>query len=300
MYRFFVSSPRKCISGEVVLITGSGGAIGRALSLRFSKLGATLVLWDINEKKNEETASLIKQQGGSCYSYTLDIGLPEEVSKAAQRVRQEVGEVDVLVNNAAVVTGRPLLECPDEMIERTFSVNLLAQFYTVKCFLPAMMKRHHGHVVNIASSVGLVGLRHLADYSASKAGVVGFSEVLNLEVKFSGVTGVHTTTVCPSFVKTSLFQGCEMRFPCILPALDVDACADRILDAVLTNQVIVCIPRIVYFFCVMKTILPVNVMCSISKFFGAIDFMDNFVHGDNGNDQAVPNRSVTSNPVNTS
>lgn len=74
IFRFFVSPPRKCISGEVVLITGSGGAIGRALSLRFSKIGATLVLWDINGKKNEETASLIKEQGGSCYAYTLDIG----------------------------------------------------------------------------------------------------------------------------------------------------------------------------------------------------------------------------------
>lgn len=74
-----------------------------------------------------------------------------------------------------------------------------------------MIKRNHGHVVNIASSTGLVGLRNLSDYSASKFGIVGFSEVLNLEVVFSNADGVFTTVVCPSFVKTKLFNGCSMR-----------------------------------------------------------------------------------------
>ncbi|WAR16146.1 RDHE2-like protein [Mya arenaria] len=233
IYRFFISPPRKSVRNNIVLITGSGGTIGRELCVRFSKLGATLVLWDINLQKNEETATLIKESGG------------------------EVGVVDILVNNAAVVSGRSLLECPDEMIERTFDVNLLAQFWTAKFFLPYMIKRNHGHVVNIASSTGLLGLRNLTDYSASKFGVVGFSEVLNLELVFSEADGVHTTLVCPSFVKTSLFQGCDMR------------------------------------------ILPVGAMNAISNFFGAVRFMDNFVHVDNGNDQAVPNRSMTSLPNDT-
>lgn len=74
-----------------------------------------------------------------------------------------------------------------------------------------MLKRKHGHVVNIASSTGLVGLRNLADYSASKYGIIGFSEVLNLEIVFSETEGVYTTVVCPSFVKTNLFNGCSMK-----------------------------------------------------------------------------------------
>jgi len=75
-----------------------------------------------------------------------------------------------------------------------------------------MMERNHGHIVNIASSTGLLGLKNLTDYSASKFGVVGFTEVLNLEIAFSGSRDVKTTMVCPSFVKTSLFQGCKMRY----------------------------------------------------------------------------------------
>ncbi|XP_052763210.1 epidermal retinol dehydrogenase 2-like [Mya arenaria] len=299
IYRFFISPPRKSVRNNIVLITGSGGTIGRELCVRFSKLGATLVLWDINLQKNEETATLIKESGGVCYTYTVDVGKHEDVSKVGQLVLEEVGVVDILVNNAAVVSGRSLLECPDEMIERTFDVNLLAQFWTAKFFLPYMIKRNHGHVVNIASSTGLLGLRNLTDYSASKFGVVGFSEVLNLELVFSEADGVHTTLVCPSFVKTSLFQGCDMRFPAVLPPLEVSYCADKIVHAVLTNQVVLYVPRIVYFFTICKTILPVGAMNAISNFFGAVRFMDNFVHVDNGNDQAVPNRSMTSLPNDT-
>lgn len=74
MFRFFVSPERKSVVGDIVLITGSGGEIGRQLSLEFSKLGAILVLWDINTERNEETAALIKAQGGECHSYTVDVG----------------------------------------------------------------------------------------------------------------------------------------------------------------------------------------------------------------------------------
>ena len=75
-----------------------------------------------------------------------------------------------------------------------------------------MLRRNHGHIVNIASSAGLVGLNKLTDYSASKFGVVGFTEVLNYEVVYSGYSGVYTTLVCPSFIKTGMFDGCEMRY----------------------------------------------------------------------------------------
>lgn len=74
IYRFFVSPERKSVEGDIVLITGSGGEIGRQLSLEFSKLGGIVVLWDINTAKNEETGALIKAQGGECHCYTVDVG----------------------------------------------------------------------------------------------------------------------------------------------------------------------------------------------------------------------------------
>lgn len=88
---------------------------------------------------------------------------------------------------------------------------LLHVFQTVKSFLPNMLRKNHGHIVTMGSSTGLVGLNKLTDYSTSKYGVVGFSEVLAYEVIYGGYDGVHTTLVCPSFVNTGLFKGCEMR-----------------------------------------------------------------------------------------
>ena len=88
---------------------------------------------------------------------------------------------------------------------------------TTKFFLPTMLENNHGHVINIASSAGILGLSQLTDYCASKFGVVGFTEVLNYEVVFDGYTGVHTTLVCPSFIAdSSMFEGCQMRCDLLL------------------------------------------------------------------------------------
>ncbi|XP_053382909.1 epidermal retinol dehydrogenase 2-like [Mercenaria mercenaria] len=296
VFRFFVSAKRKNVHGEIVLVTGSGGAIGSRLCTEFSALGATLVLWDINERANKQTAEKIRTNGGKCYTYTVDVGNHDDVYKTAQKVTQEVGEVHILINNAAVVIGRKLLDCPDHEIEKTFDVNLLAQFWTVKSFLPSMLRRNHGHIVNIASSTGLVGLKNLADYSSSKYGIVGFTEVLHYEIIFSGYSGVHTTLVCPSFVKTKLFDGCKYRFPSLLAPLEVDQCVDRIVQAILTNQIFVCIPRMVYFFSVLKTILPVRAMNAVVKFLGAAQFMDTFV-GRNDLKKNDPNSNELPNEI---
>ncbi|KAL4217618.1 hypothetical protein ACF0H5_022360 [Mactra antiquata] len=204
----------------------------------------------------------------------------DSVFKAAQIVSRDIGDVTIVVNNAGVVIGRPLLECPDDEIVKTFSVNLLAQFWTVKSFLPDMLRRNHGHIVNISSSTGLVGLKNLTDYSSSKYGVVGFTEVLHYEIVFSGYTGVHTTLVCPAFVKSKLFDGCKYRFPALLSPLEVDECVDRIIHAVLTNQTVVCVPRAVYFYAALKTVLPVTAMNALIKFLGAANFMDTFIGKD--------------------
>jgi len=102
--------------------------------------------------------------------------------------------VTVLINNAGIVTGRPLLESPDHLIELTMKVNAMAHFWTIKAFLPAMIARQHGHIVSIASSAGHAGVPGLGDYCASKYAAVGFNESLRLQLRKDGVKGVHTTS----------------------------------------------------------------------------------------------------------
>lgn len=266
----------KDISGETVLITGAGCGIGRLMSVRFAKLGCRLVLWDIDPKGNEETARQCKAEGASARTYTVDLSKREDIYRVAGEVKQDIGDVDILVNNAGIVSGNKFLKISDSMIQKTFEVNTLAHFWTCKAFLPAMVEQNHGHVVNIASSAGLLGVNGLCDYCASKFGAVGFDESLRFEMEMQGKDGVHTTVVCPFYISTGMFAGCKTRVPWLLPILKPDFAANRIVDAVLCNQKMIILPRSLYFFMGLKGIIPTKVLSILCLYFGASNSMDEF------------------------
>lgn len=274
--RFFIPQAPKCVKGEIVLITGAGSGVGQALAVEFAKLGAVTVLLDINEERLQETAKLIRDVGGLSQTYICDVSDRRQVRQTGEMVKSEVGDVTILVNNAGVVFGKKLLELKDEQIERTFGVNLLAHVWTTKQFMPSMLENNHGHIVSIGSSCGLVGVSHLVDYSASKFGVTGFTQTLNYEVHFSGHDNVFTTLVSPSHIRTNMFSGCEMPFPALLPTLELKSTVDRIMQAILTNQHEVYIPRMVYLMAALKQMLPVSAMHEIMQFFRADKFMESF------------------------
>ncbi|MEQ2216502.1 hypothetical protein XENOCAPTIV_017228, partial [Xenoophorus captivus] len=121
--RTFLHPRLKSIDGELCLITGAGGVLGRLFALEFAKEGAHLILWDCNTAANEQTAQLARKLGVEVRTYTVDLSKRQSIYEAAGRVRAEVGDVSILVNNAGVVAGQRLLECPDELLERTLLVN---------------------------------------------------------------------------------------------------------------------------------------------------------------------------------
>ncbi|NXS56621.1 RDHE2 dehydrogenase, partial [Brachypteracias leptosomus] len=251
----FLIVPRrkKSVSGEIVLITGAGSGIGRLLALKFASLGATVVLWDINEEGLKETSGLIRENGsGRVHSYTCDCSKRQDVYRVADRVKKEVGDVSILINNAGVVTGKRFLDCPDSLMEKTMEVNVLAHFWTYKAFLPAMMASNHGHLVSVASVAGLNGVNRLSDYCASKFGAVGFAESIALEMRDLGKTGVKTTIVCPFFINTGMFDGYVTKWPTVLPGLEPEYVAEKIVTAVRRDQEILLIPRSLYFFIALK------------------------------------------------
>lgn len=125
----FLRPRLKCIDGELCLITGAGGALGRLFAVEFAREGAHLVLWDCNAAANEQTAKMARELGAKVYTYTVDLSRRQSIYETAERVRVEVGDVTILVNNAGVVAGRRLLECPDELLERTLLVNCHALFW---------------------------------------------------------------------------------------------------------------------------------------------------------------------------
>lgn len=263
----------KDISGQVALVTGAGGGIGRLIALGLANLGCKVVCWDVAKQANEETARLIKMSKGEVYAYQVDLTKREEIYRAAERVKQEVGKVAILVNNAGVVTGKSLLECSDEQIQRTFDVNILAHFWTTKSFLPDMIMQDSGHIVTIASLAGLSGCNRLVDYCASKFAAVGFDESLRTELAVDGRTGVKTTVVCPFFVKTPLFAGIKSK---ILPVLEPEHVARETIDAILTNDPVCLVPRHIGPIMALKSILPVKALISTNRAFGIADTMNAF------------------------
>lgn len=243
----------KCLAGEVVLVTGGGGGLGRLLAMRLAKLKAIVVLWDVNMKGVDETVKLVETIGEKAYGYKCDLSNKDDVYRVAALTKKEVGEVSILINNAGVVSGKFFLDTPDHLIQRTFDVNILSHFWTTKAFLPNMLERDHGHIVTIASMAGYVGINKLVDYCASKYAAVGFDESLRIELEAQGVRGVKTTVICPYFLQsTGMFENVNS----FIPTLRANDVADRIIDGIRHNDKFILIPGCLKYMLALRWIMP--------------------------------------------
>jgi len=266
----------KDVTGEKVLITGAGSGLGRGMSEKFASLGCDLILWDINPSANKETADICKKHGVKVWTYTCDLSKRLAVYATAKKVEEEVGDIDILINNAGIVTGRKLLDCPDEIIEATMNINCNAHFWTLKSFLPSMMARNHGHIVSIASMAGIGGLNGLADYCASKFAAVGLHESITMELDALGKDGVHTTLVCPGFINTGMFDGVGVKWNWAFPLLEPEYVVNTIVTGVLTNENLIMMPFTLRLIAAVKFWLPYKALAVIGRYSGYTSSMDNF------------------------
>ncbi|XP_041513657.1 epidermal retinol dehydrogenase 2 [Microtus oregoni] len=272
-----ISKPKKNVAGEIVLITGAGSGLGRLLALQFARLGAVLVLWDVNKEANEESLQAARDAGATrAHAYTCDCSQREEVYRVADQVKKEVGDVSILINNAGIVTGKKFLDCPDDLMEKSLDVNFKAHLWTYKAFLPAMVANNHGHLVCISSSAGLVGVNGLADYCASKFAAFGFAESVFLETSAQKQNGIKTTIVCPFFIKTGMFEGCTTACPFLLPILEPEYAVRKIVEAILQEKLYLYMPKFLYFIMFLKSFLPVKTGMLIADYLGVFHVMDGF------------------------
>ncbi|XP_011303308.1 short-chain dehydrogenase/reductase family 16C member 6 isoform X2 [Fopius arisanus] len=251
---------RKIIKGEVALVTGGAGGIGRLISIKLAQRGAYVVIWDINEPGIQQVVKEIRAFGGKCIGYTCDITDRNQIYRIAKTVKIEVGNVTIVVNNAGYICGKTFMNIPDDEIERTFKVNILAHYWINKAFLEEMMKDNHGHIVTIASVAGLMGTYNCTDYSATKFAAIGYHESLFTELKMHGYDGIQTTLVCPYFVNTGMFPGVKPR---LLPQLEPEYVAEEVVQGILTDQVNVTLPSSVKYFVPLKSWLPPKVSWSL-------------------------------------
>jgi all-trans-retinol dehydrogenase (NAD+) len=259
------------LRGKRVLITGGAAGIGRTIAERLVPEGAELVLVDLNEQALNDTLGAVQAMGADVSGYCLDVTDTGSILRLRDRIHEELGPIDVLINNAGIVYGGAFLDVPLEKHLRTYRVNIEAVVAMTHAFLPDLLAQPRGHIVNVSSAAGLVGLPFGTSYSSSKWAVIGFSESLRLEVELMKKDTVKVTTVCPSYVSTGLFDGVQP--PRTTSMLTPEQLAQQIVDAIKSDETYVLTPWLVRVTPVLKGILPTRLFDAIAWTLGATSSM---------------------------
>ena len=262
-----------------IVVTGAASGMGKLFVLRFLELGAVVAAWDIDEdglrRLTRDAQGLeITPRQKRLFVYTCDLMSPEAIEESATKTLEDLDQVDVLVNNAGVVSGNWISDLSDQELVRTFSINTFALFRVTRAFLPAMIRRGEGHVVTMASAGGLIGTPRLSDYSASKSAAVAFDESLRLEMKSQG-HAIKTTLICPFFVDTGMFSGVHTRFSWLLPILRPEIVVEKAIRTIHRQQARLIMPWFVYTVFLLR-LFPVSWFDRLASFFGISRSMDHF------------------------
>lgn len=262
---------KRQLDGARILITGGASGLGRQMGIQAARKGAHIIIWDRDRDAAERVRDEIQGAGGSAESHVVDITEVPVVNRVAERS----GRVDVLINNAGVVSGKHLLDATESDIRRTYEVNALAQYWVTKAVLPGMIERGDGAIVTIASAAGLVGVAQQTDYSASKFAAVGFTESLRAELRALGHR-IDTLIVAPFFINTGMFDGVRSRFPLILPILQEEKVAAQIVRAIERRALTLVLPPFARIIPLVR-LLPVRGYDWLADVLGINSTMDNFV-----------------------
>jgi short-subunit dehydrogenase len=259
------------IRGKRTLITGSAKGMGRRMAKRFGHAGAELLLVDIDEENLEQTAHELRDEGFPVETFVCDLAHRENVAELRDEVHDEVGRIDILVNNAAIVQGGSYTEIDPEWDQLMLDVNIGAVHWLTKAFLPDLEQGRDTHLVNMASAAGFFGVPQQIIYSASKWFVIGLSEGLRLELDQRDADQVSMTIVCPSLVDTGMFEGSDP--PMFSPILDPEFVAGRVLEAVDGDELYVQEPFTIKVAPMLRALLPTEVTDVLMDAIGATSIM---------------------------
>lgn len=269
----------KSVQGKTVLVTGAAMGMGRLFAERaIAEKAKAVVLWDLNETALQKTLEELSGRGSAVSAYVVDVGDLAAVDATAAAVLDEVGRVDVLLNNAGIVRGNAYFWESDSRrdTQLTVAVNTLAPMYVARAFLPGMIAGSgECRVVNLASAAGLTANPRMAVYAASKWAVIGWSDSIRLELKQAGYDHVKVTTVCPYYVNTGMFDGAKSA-P-LLPILDPDHVVEETWKTMCAGGSFVVLPRTVMLSEVLKGLVPIGVRDFIAdNIIGVYHTMEDF------------------------
>jgi all-trans-retinol dehydrogenase (NAD+) len=202
------------LKGKNAVITGGAMGIGLATAKLLLSEGCNVTLWDINDNELQNAKSILSNQGnqGQVFTYHCDVTDKKRVYELSDIAEAEMGSIDILINNAGYVKNGDFLDQPDEIWVKTVDVNLNAILYTIRAILPKMNKRNFGHIVNISSAAGILGVPGISVYSATKWAVWGLTESLRLESFNQGNHGLRWSSIHPSYLAHGMFEGAKLGF----------------------------------------------------------------------------------------
>lgn len=259
--------------GTRIVITGAGSGIGRLVALGAARRGAEVVVWDRDEAAARAVVAEIAELGGLASVVVVDLTDADAIELAAAETLMH-GPVDVLVNNAGVVSGRPLAELSVAQIELTMRVNALAPMLVTRALLPAMRDAGRGRIVTVASAAGFIGVAGQTDYAASKFAAVGFTESLRAELRKER-SPITALTVAPFYIDTGMFAGVTTKWPALLPILSQAHVASEILAAIDSRRTLLALPLLVRLVPAMRA-LPTAVFDVVADALGVNEGMEGF------------------------
>src|SRR5438309_815817 len=191
------------LDGQIAIVTGAGRGIGRATALELAKMGADIVVAELDRAGADRTASEVKALGRRVLIVPTDVTSRADLQAMADRARGEFGRIDVLVNNAGIYRAALPLDVTEEHWDAVLDVNAKAVFFASQAVLPAMIAQKRGNIISLASLAGKIGSRNNLPYNASKAAVISITKSLALA---HAADGIRANCVCPGFVETDMWD----------------------------------------------------------------------------------------------
>ncbi len=268
------------LKNKIVLVTGAAKGIGLATVKRLLKKEAKVILWDFQPDDLNIAVQSLKNEGHDVFSQVCDVTNKEQVYDNAEVIKKEIGDIDILINNAGTVYTGYMLDRSDAELENMINVNFTSMIYTIRAFMPAMLEKNKGHIVNISSASSLIGAPKLAIYAATKWAVMGLTESLRMEAIKMGKKGVKFSSVHPNFLKKGLFEGTKLNFLGSIFAPGVkshDAVAKVIVNkAIRWGFHSPKVPWIMNQSVLLRALLPSSLLIKFGNIYGVNNMMDEY------------------------